>query len=1026
MLYVTDERIMEENLIKQLTTDISQWTYREDLDTEEKLWANFKQILENNNRAVLADVPLTEQEFYQIKNQLSFPNFFSAAKWLVGENGIAKVEVQREDASLGTIRLNVINRHDIAGGTSVYELIHQFRTEKSKEFGDTGRFDVTLLINGLPMIQIELKKRSDSYMTAFQQIKNYLKSGYFSGIYSTCQMFVVTNGSETRYIAAAPEPKLSAQFLTRWVDQNNQPVDDYIAFADEVLRIPMAHQMVTDYSVLDFDNKSIILLRPYQIHAIEGVKYFAARSKSGYVWHTTGSGKTLTSYKVSKNLLSVPSVDKTIFIVDRRDLDQQTTSSFMSYAELDTIDIEGTDSVIVLERELASEERTVVITTIQKIHYLMRKAQRSNHPKYDNIRNKKIAFVVDECHRAVSPEKQYEINQFFKQNSLWYGFTGTPIFAESKRYSPGDLPETTEEQYGERIHEYTVKEAINDKAVLGFNIEYNSTIEEDDIAEIILQSSPATNIAALSDIEKEEKIPSAYYEDDDHMLAVIDRIINRSVEKFGLRNQHGTYAALLSVSSIPVAQRYYELFREVIEGRNKKVRISEKVKKLDADFPRIAITYSIADNEEKTRVSKEKMMQSLQDYNAYYGTSYDISNVRSYNIDVNNRLARKRDKYFVRSEQLDLVIVVDRLLTGFDAPSLRILFLDRAPLSPHGLIQAFSRTNRIYDLNKDFGQILTFRTPHLYKEKVNQALVLYSNGGENFVKAPPYEEVYDQFIDAIERLKRIAPEPKDVADLTELDDLKKFVSAFQDFDRMYSSVKVYSDYEDDNVEDMIAEKYNLTPESMEEYLGMHNNAKEKIKALVGVEPDGETDDLIDIDYEFRGVFTAKVDYTYIIRLIQSTVDYRNAEDEKTISSRAIDKKNKEIEDILDSYESTNPKASVIVRKIWNEIKEDTKAFKDKDISVLIDERFREQFNAKIAEFAGAWAVDEEDLKYVAENYIVDKERMQTGEKELLKTADLNAYNRENHENLSLIKYRQALREEYKIFIEEEVLPYKIR
>lgn len=290
MIKTIDEKIMEDNLIKRLTTDISQWTYREDLDTEEKLWENFKRILENNNRSVLDDIPLTDQEFSQIKNHLNFPNFFSAAKWLVGENGIAKVEVQREDASLGKIRLDVINRLDVAGGSSVYELINQFQTEKSKEFGDSGRFDVTLMINGLPMIQIELKKKSDTYFTAFQQIKNYLKSGYFTGIFSTVQMFVVTNGSETRYIAAAPDTKLNPQFLTRWVDVNNKPVDDYISFADEVLKIPMAHQMVTDYSVLDFERKNIILLRPYQIHAIEGVKSYASKGESGYVWHTTGMG----------------------------------------------------------------------------------------------------------------------------------------------------------------------------------------------------------------------------------------------------------------------------------------------------------------------------------------------------------------------------------------------------------------------------------------------------------------------------------------------------------------------------------------------------------------------------------------------------------------------------------------------------------------------------------------------------------------------------------------------------------------
>lgn len=1024
MIRTTDEVIMEENLIKKLTTDISQWTYRPDLDTEEKLWANFRKILENNNRAILRDIPITDQEFQQIKNQLNFPNFFQAAQWLVGENGIAKVEVQREDASLGTIRLNVFNRLDVAGGTSVYELINQFRTEKSKEFGDTGRFDVTLMINGIPLIQIELKKNSENYSTAFQQIKNYLSSGYFTGIFSAVQMFVVSNGTETRYIAAAPDTKLNSQFLTRWVDVNNKPIDDYISFANEVLRIPMAHQMVTDYSVLDFDKKNIILLRPYQIHAIEGVKRAAANGKSGYVWHTTGSGKTLTSYKVAKNLLSIPSVDKTIFVVDRKDLDQQTTSSFESYAMMDTVDIDKTESVILLEKKLASDERTVVITTIQKIHYLMKKADESSSPKYKKIRDKKIAFVVDECHRAVSPEKQFEINKFFREKSMWFGFTGTPIFAESKKFSPGDLPCTTEEQYGDRIHEYTVKEAIKDKAVLGFNIEYNSTINEDDMAAIIENINPNISFDNLSDIAREEKIPSAYYEDDDHMLAVIDRIINKSVEKFGLRNPNSTYSAILSVASIPIAQRYYELFMEVIEGRNKKVQVSEKVKQLDTGFPRIAITYSIADNEEVTRISKDKMMKSLEDYNALYGTSFDISTVGSYNLDVNSRLARKKEKYFVRSEQLDLVIVVDRLLTGFDSPSLRILFLDRKPLSPHGMIQAFSRTNRIFDINKTFGQVLTFQMPNLYKEKVNEALVLYSNGGENFVQAPPYSDVYEKFIKSIKRLKSIANKPEDVDKIDRLEDKLEFIAAFQEFDKNFSSVKVYADYEDDNVEDMIVKTYDLTQDNLEDYLGRYENVKASIP-----KPDSDDDGamkLVDIDYEFRGVHIAKIDYTYIVQLIQSTIDYRNSDEKEKIDARAKEKKNNEIEKIVAFYESGNPKAGVIVREIWEDIKKDDSLYKDKDISVVLDEKFRERYNAKISEFADQWVVDQESLEFVAENYVVDKDRKQLGENELISSGNVEEYNKKSGESLNKLKYRKSIREEYKNFVEEEIIPLKVR
>lgn len=1017
----TDEYILEENLIKELSHGISQWTYRKDLNSEEKLWENFKVILENNNRAVLDDNPLTDSEFLQIKNQLNFPNFFEASKWLVGENGIAKVEVQREDVRLGTIRLNVINRLDVAGGTSVYEIINQFRTDKNERFGDTARFDVTLMINGLPMIQIELKKRSESYYTAFMQIKNYLKAGYFTGIFSSVQMFVVSNGSQTRYIAAAAYNKLNSQFLTRWVDNNNNPIDDYLSFAKEVLRIPMAHQMVTDYSVLDFDRKSIIILRPYQIHAIEGVKDFAKREKSGYVWHTTGSGKTLTSYKVSKNLLSVPSIDKTIFIVDRRDLDQQTTSSFMSYSKLDTVDIDGTDSVFNLEKELLDDERKVIITTIQKLHYLMKKSNLYPDKKYEIIKDKKIAFVVDECHRAVSSEKQREINKFFKQFTRWYGFTGTPIFKESKKYAKGDLPETTQEQYGDRIHEYTVKEAIKDKAVLGFNIEYNSTIEDDDICRIIRANEPNLKVENLSEIEKELKIPDRYYKTDDHMLAVIDRIINKSVEKFGLRNPSNIYSAILSVSSIEIAQRYYELFMLVKRNQNEKVKISEKIKKLDRDFPKIAITYSIADNEEETLASKEKMMESIRDYNSLYKTSYDIGNLNSYNIDVNNRLARKMDKYKIPSEKLDLVIVVDRLLTGFDSPSLRILFLDRNPLSPHGMIQAFSRTNRIFDINKEFGQILTFQKPNYYKQKVNEALVLYSNGGDNFVQAPSYEDTRKKFIESIKILKNIANDPSDCEKLLDKEEKIKFVRAFQEFDRYFSSIKVYSQYEDLMIEKSIDEKYNLNSETMEDYLGWYINIKKELET--NDDDNIDEKEFMDIDYEFRGVFRSKIDYNYIIDLIQITVNSMKEDKGKGIY---YDKdmnysKAKEIEKIIEDYEKTNPQAGKIIREIWDQIKENMENFANKNISVIIDQKIMEKYDSKIGEFSKKLALDPSYLDYVAKNYIPNKKETQLGEKALIESGNISEYNSVNEENLNPLKYRKKIRNEYKQFIENEVI-----
>ena len=697
MIQVKPELEIEKQLINQLVTGESQWTYRDDLKTEEQLWENFFEKLAQNNVALLADHPLTEQEKRQIKNQLNFVSYYDAAKWLVGENGIAKVEVQREDASLGTIRLSVIWRDNIAAGKSSYEVVNQVERDKINPQDQDRRLDVTLLINGLPMIQIELKSPRVAFLDAFHQIKKYDREGKFRGIYSSLQMFVVTNKVDTRYIAAARENKLNKQFLTKWVDKDNQPITSLTSFAHEVLSIPRAHQMVMQYSVLDDSKKALILLRPYQIHAIEAVQEASRRQESGYVWHTTGSGKTLTSYKVARNLLQIPSIQKTIFVVDRRDLDQQTTSSFLSYATNDVIDIDETDNTHDLVKRLGSNDKRVVVTTIQKITTMMRKFEQGLYQRdADKIKDLRVAFVVDECHRAVIPQTQKDIKAFFPQ-SLWYGFTGTPIFKENKRQQVGDLAQTTQQQYGDRLHEYTVKEAIHDGAVLGFKVDYRNTLITD---------------------KSENDIPDTVYENEEHMLEVLEAVINKSRQQLGFQKGVGkTYNAILTVKSIPQAQAYYDLLKRVKAGETR-VKVSERVKQVLPDFPKATITYSVTENEEESRANQDHMKQVLEDYNQGFDTHFTMADLRGFNTDVNNRLARKQDKYLYRKEQLDLVIVVNRLLTGFDAPCLSTLFIDRKPMQPQDLIQAFSRTNRIFDSSKTYGHIITFQKPLAFKEAV--------------------------------------------------------------------------------------------------------------------------------------------------------------------------------------------------------------------------------------------------------------------------------------------------------------------
>ena len=733
------ESMIEKNLIDQLVYGDSQWTYRGDLKTEEDLWKNFKYILEQNNKERLNGEGLSETEFEQVKNQLQFSSFYKAGEWLVGENGRVQVHVQRDTQRL---HLVVMNHEHIAGGSSVYEVINQYSAINSDEEPNISvrdrRFDVTLMINGLPMIHIELKNKQHSYKEGFEQIKKYIGEGKFTGIFSAIQMFVISNGVDTKYFSAASDTELNFKFVSGWLDEENNPVSDYLDFAKSVLSIPKAHEMIARYTVLDEDAKRLILLRPYQIHAIEAIREASKRGESGYVWHTTGSGKTLTSYKATRNLLmDIPAIDKAIFLIDRKDLDTQTTMAFQAYANNDLVDVDETNHVNDLKKKLKSDDRRVIVTTIQKLQILISKKLKEDTQEYQKIKNLRIAFVVDECHRAVTPGTKRELERFFGR-SLWYGFTGTPRFAENSYPQKGDLPRTTEDLYGKQLHRYTIQNAIHDKAVLGFQVEHDGPKDMQD------------------------ETDSSIYENETHMLKVLDVILNKSSHKLGIQNGKGqTYEGMLTTSSIQRAQKYYELLTRVKNGETELV-IDEKIKQILPDFPKFAITYSVTENEEGAKVNQDKMQKSLDDYNRMFETKFDLAQIQGYNANLNKRLARKDPKYKSRNEQLDLVIVVDRLLTGFDAPCMSTIFMDRQPMGPHDLIQAFSRTNRIFDKNKTYGQIVTFQAPILFKESVDNAVKLYSAGGTKEAIVAEWDEIEPAFRKALAALRISAEKPSEV------------------------------------------------------------------------------------------------------------------------------------------------------------------------------------------------------------------------------------------------------------------------
>lgn len=975
------ESIIERRLIDQLCREESQWTYRPDIRTEDQLWENFKYILEQNNKAKLNDTPLSESEFAKIKNDISHASFYDAGKWLVGENGRVYVHIQRGNE---VIHLQVLNNEHIAGGTSVYEVINQYRAFSADARSDSRerRFDVTLLINGIPMIHIELKNKDHSYMEGYRQIKKYIGEGKFRGLFSNVQMFVVSNVVDTKYFSAARDTELNKKFITGWIDKENQPVCDYIEFSKAVLRIPQAHEMVTKYTVLDNDKKKLLILRPYQIHAINAMREASKQGKSGYIWHTTGSGKTMTSYKATRNLLmDIPSIDKTIFLIDRKDLDTQTTMAFQSYAGQDTIDVDDTERVGKLIERLTDGKRQMIVTTRQKLQIMINRRLKEDDKNYQKIRNLRIAFVVDECHRAVTPETKRIIERFFS-HSLWYGFTGTPIFTENKYELKGDLPQTTEELYGKCLHSYTIKEAIHDEAVLGFMVE-------------TMGSKSETDLVA--------------YETDTHMRQVLDIVLNHSETKFGMQNGRGkTYEAFLTVDSIERAQKYYKMLCDIKAGKDE-LKISDEITKAYPDFPKFAITYSVSENDEGSHVDQVEMEQSLKDYNRMFGTKYKLEMIQAYNKNLNDRLARKEKRYLNRDQQLDLVIVVDRLLTGFDAPCLSTLFIDRPPMKYQNLIQAFSRTNRLFDEKKMYGQIVTFQEPDAFKNSINAALTLYSKGGYSTAVSENWDKVRREFFISVQAIHALARTVEEITALSRKQK-KAFIHMFRSLDHDFAHLKAFSNYKES-----MLQKYDFSEQEYENYAAMYRNVMEEFRTEKE-KPDGD-EPILD-DYELVAYHKLQVDFEYILELLQGFIE---ALDPKQDNYKEENFKEdlKTIRELIEEFAKTNPKLGELLSSIVNEIEIDKNKYLGQDISVIVNQMRQEAIDREVGTYAKKWFLDPEEVKFEVINF---RDGELANETNLKEKADYAAYKASSENPMSKIKYRRSLIEEFKNDLMSSVQP----
>jgi type I site-specific deoxyribonuclease, hsdR family len=1034
----TKEAQLEQNLIDLLCARHGQWTFRPDLKTEEDLWNNLRNIIEIRNKSELNDNALTDSEFERIRSEIlaNTKTPFEAAKWLRGEKGKCSIVLER-DNGLGRIELVIYSSNEKNGGFSSYEVVHQIAKSKSNLEERNRRFDVTLLISGLPIIQIELKTAiaKDGVKQAYYQIEKYIDEGTFSNtIFQTLQLYVMSNEQTTRYMVAAPKGELQEKYMFAWRTRDNTRVESINEFAKQVLNIPRAHELVSEYMILSEEQSSKVLmvLHPYQIHAIEAIFEAASKHQSGYIWHATGSGKTITSFVSTKLLAQRSGIDRTIMLLDRKDLDNQTTSEFTKFASAystgvntnDNTLIVGTGNTKALSRalKLDSSSNVVIVTTRQKLNKAIESLKEKEPGKLANLRGKHIVFIVDECHRAISAQNMDDIKKVFPK-STWFGFTGTPIFEENKKSSDGQYARTTHDQYGEVLHRYTIKNALEDGSVLGFQVEHESTIHKDELANVVYRAIRSeeknlnytdeelvSTIESMKDIDKEKYLQSAHYESDDHIQSVIRKILspNNAYRKFVFKDGKPTMSAILTTSSIDMAKRYYKAIKKFTADKNwletqfRDHPLRQGAVMNDSDFPRVAITYSLEENTKGAALKQSEMKEIIDEYNLMYGTSWSVESIERYNGDINNRLARKKGEFKEFGNHLDLVIVVDRLLTGFDAPRCQTLFVDRN-LQYAGLIQAFSRTNRTYK-GKEKGLITTFRKPATMKEHVFAATRLYSQANNNdSLIYPTYEESKKKFNAAYNALIKLDAinVNNPITEHAPKSDRINFVKCFQDLNKAYRAIASYDEFNiefDSDKSGRFAKKIAI----IEDNIGLYNTIKASLNPDDKNEPGIE---LIDF-FDSNTVQTYTVDKSYIDALLK---EYEpNSQDTRVKIETALTKLNK----------------SELVRKIYKQILDDIDAQvikKDSNFLQLKRDYFTDKYDSVVEAFSKTWCVSIDELVVSVNQSTVGEDIY--NKKRIIDSTDYPTY-MQQHPDADPFSYPQHMIEAWGKCLFEEIIPLR--
>ncbi len=797
------ESQLEDALIEQLNVlGFASVTIK---DTE-ALESNLRSQIERFNSAQFSDT-----EFFRILNYLKKGDRFAKAKTLRD-----RFNLVRDDET--TLSVRFFNMEHWC--QNLYQVTNQVTQVGRYE----NRYDVTLLINGLPLVQVELKRRGVEMKEAFNQIQRYHKHSFTGTLFEYIQLFVISNGVNTKYFSNNPKQSFEQTFY--WTDAENNKITKLEDFTNAFLEKCTVSEMIAEHIVLAESLQIPMVLRPYQYYAVKAIEARVIESnKNGYIWHTTGSGKTLTSFKASQILSRIPEVKKVLFVVDRKDLDIQTTKEFNSFSDGS---VDGTDNTSSLVKQLKDQNRKLIVTTIQKLDIAI--SRESFLREFEYLKNEKVVVIFDECHRSQFGQTHARIKAFFTRAQL-FGFTGTPIFAEN---SVGGV--TTKDVFSECLHKYIITNAISDGNVLGFAVEYvgKYTQKDQDTLDVDIFSG-----ALIEGINTKEVLES-----EDRLSKIIDYVL----ADWKRKTKNGKFNAVFAVTSVEVLKRYYTL----IKARK------------DADF-KVATIFTYQANEDESsdmldvdvfgiegtivnQHSRDFLEQCIADYNETFATNYSTDRFYDYYKDLQKR---------IKSKQVDLVLVVNMFLTGFDSPLLNTLYVDKN-LRYHGLIQAYSRTNRLLNSDKPHGNIVSFRN---LKEATDKALALFGDeGAKEVVFKKPYEEQKKEFDAKLIALREQVPTVESVTSLQGEEEKAVFVKSFRDLLRIKASLETYAEFS--FVELGITEQEFYDYQS--KYLDIHEERKSGEKVSESI--------LDQIDFELELTHRDVVNFDYIIQLISGLKD----------------------------------------------------------------------------------------------------------------------------------------------------------